>query len=71
MDNYLACLPIMIFKNKVRAINYKNKVIKKGFNGILFEKDSNYCVYVCNQLNDFTLKALIKNLEYNGFNILK
>jgi hypothetical protein len=71
MDNYLACLPIMIFKNKVRAINYKNKVIKKGFNAIIFKNDSEYFVHVCNYLNESTIKTLIKNLEYNGFNVLK
>ncbi len=71
MESYLQCLPIKIFKHKINAERYKNKIVKKGFNALIFKNETEYYVHVCNQLNENTKKALIKNLENYGFNVIK
>jgi hypothetical protein len=71
MGNYFQCLPVMMFKNKTNAERFKNKLVRKGFNALVFKHQSLYYVHICNYLNEQTKEALIKNLEFYGFNIMK
>jgi hypothetical protein len=71
LESYFQCLPIKIFRDKRKAEKYRKKIVKKGFNAMLFQNNSEYYVQVCNYLNEDTKIILIKNLEYYGFNVIK
>jgi hypothetical protein len=71
MKSYFQCLPIKIFRDKRKAEQYRKKVLKIGFNAIVFQNNSEYYVQICNYLNEETKLTLIKNLEYYGFSVIK